>query len=370
MHRFFSTRPSALSSASSATRSTALSSSPSSSRSTAPSSAQSSSPAPDRSNALSMLLWAAAILALLFTPVAIASADADRPIDEILEPIQLTERVFYFYGSIEARTPLNLAMNNNVGFIVTDSGVVLIDSGPSYAVAARIAAAIATVTDLPITHVVNLGSQDHRWLGNGWFLGQGAEIVTLKRTAETQKQHGPPHLNRLTRVLGEEAMADTEAVTAPAPIDADRHVFEVGGVPFELFFVANAHFPGDSMLYLPNEDVVFTGDVVYTERMLGIHPQSDPVGKLESFRKLEELDPAIVVPGHGAATDLAKARRDTGEYLEVLIHEIQNGLDDWETLDETVARISELAQFRHLLHYDDWHRVNVNRTYLFLEAAP
>lgn len=123
------------------------------------------------------------------------------------------------------------------------------------------------------------------------------------------------------------------------------------------------------MLHLPTEDVVFTGDIVYTEQMLGIHPQSDPVGKLESFRKLGELNPAIVVPGHGAATDLATARRDTGGYLETLIGEVRAGLEDWESLDETIERIAELSPFQHLLHYDDWHRVNVNRTYLLLEAA-
>lgn len=314
-------------------------------------------------------LSAVATVALLVVTSTTAHADADRPIGEILEPVQLTERVYYFYGSIEARTPLNLGMNNNVGFVVTDAGVVLIDSGPSYRVAALIAEAVASVTDQPITHVVNLGSQDHRWLGNGWFLEHGSEIIALQRTAETQARFGATHLDRLTRTLGEEAMADTEPVTAPAPIDADRHAFEIGGVAFELLFVANAHFPGDSMLHLPGENAVFTGDVVYTERMLGIHPQSDPVGKLESFRRLEDLSPAIVVPGHGAATDLATARRDTGDYLALLIDEIRAGLDDWETLDDTVARLAELPQFQHLLHYDDWHRVNVNRTYLFLEAS-
>ncbi|AHE97421.1 MBL fold metallo-hydrolase [Thioalkalivibrio paradoxus] len=314
-------------------------------------------------------LSAAAAVVLLVLTTAAAQADADRPIDEILEPIQLTDRVYYFYGSIEARTPVNLGMNNNVGFVVTDAGVVLIDSGPGYQVAAMIAEAVASVTDQPITHVINLGSQDHRWLGNGWFLEHGAEIIALQRTAETQERFAATHLDRLTRTLGEEAMAGTEPVTAPDPVGADRHTFEIGGVQFELIFVANAHFPGDSMLHLPNEDVVFTGDVVYTERMLGIHPQSDPVGKLESFRRLEELDPGIVVPGHGAATDLATARRDTGDYLEFVIHEVRAGLDDWETLDDTVARIAEPPQFQHLRHYDDWHRVNVNRTYLFLEAA-
>jgi glyoxylase-like metal-dependent hydrolase (beta-lactamase superfamily II) len=298
------------------------------------------------------------------------NANVDRPIAAILEPIALTDRVYYFYGSIEARTPLNLGMNNNIGFVVTDAGVVLIDSGPSQHVAAKITAAVATVTDQPITHVINLGSQDHRWLGNGWFLANGAEIIALQRTAETQQRFAATHVQRLTQALGEEVMAGTEPVTAPVPIAADRHAFTIGGVAFELFFVADAHFPGDSMLYLPDEQLVFTGDVVYTERLLGIHPQSNPVGKLESFRQLATLNPTIIVPGHGAATDLATARRDTGDYLEFVLHEVRAGIDDWEMLDATVERIQELPQFQHLRHYDEWHRINVNRIYLFLESAP
>ncbi|AGA32629.1 SoxH - like protein [Thioalkalivibrio nitratireducens DSM 14787] len=313
-------------------------------------------------------LFFSSALALLAFSTATVQADTDRSIDEILKPLQLTDRVYYFYGSIEGRSPLNQGMNNNVGFVVTDTGVVMLDSGPSAKVAERIAQAVAGVTEQPITHVINLGSQDHRWLGNGWFRDQGAEIVALHRTVQTQPEFGQSHLQRLIRTLGEEAMAGTEPVSAAEPVDADEHRLEVGGVTFDLLFVANAHFPGDIMVHLPDEDVVFTGDFVYTERIMGIQPNSDPVGKLENFRKLEELNPAIVVPGHGAATDLATARRDAGDYLEVIIREVRTGLENWETLDETVDRLADLPEFQHLLHYDNWHRTNVNRTYLFLEA--
>lgn len=311
-----------------------------------------------------------AMLALLAGLGATVQADTDRSIDEILVPIQLTDRVYYFYGSIEARAPINLGMNNNTGFVVTDSGVVMIDSGPSYQVAARMAVAVASVTDQPITHVINLGSQDHRWLGNGWFLEHGAEIIALQRTAETQARYGSQHVNRSISTLGAEVMAGTEPVTAPDPINADHHRIEIGGVTFDLIYVADAHFPGDIMVHLPDEDVVFTGDFVYTERILGIQPESNPVGKLANFRRLEELNPTIVVPGHGAATDMATARRDSGDYLEVVVGEVRSGLENWETLDETVERLADLPQFEHLLHYDAWHRANVNRTYLFLEAQP
>lgn len=307
-------------------------------------------------------------LALIAATITQVHTDTNRSIEEILQPIQLTDRVYYFYGSIEARAPINLGMNNNTGFVITDDGVVMVDSGPGYQVAGRIAAAVASVTDQPITHVINLGSQDHRWLGNGWFLEHGAEIVTLQRTAETQARYGASHMNRSIRTLGEEAMAGTEPVTAPYPIDADVHRIDIGGVPFELIYVADSHFPGDIMLNLPGESVVFTGDFVYTERLLGIQPESNPVGKLENFRRLAQINPQIVVPGHGAATDMTTARRDAGDYLEVIVGEVQTGIENWETLDETVDRLADLPQFQHLLHFDAWHRANVNRTYLFIEA--
>ena len=311
----------------------------------------------------------AALASLFFVlPLTAVPAETDRSIDEILEPIQLTDRVYYFYGSIEGRSPLNLGMNNNVGFVVTNDGVVMIDSGPSHQVAARIADAVAGVTEQPITHVINLGSQDHRWLGNGWFLDHGAEIVALRRTVETQERYAASHMNRSTRNLGEAAMTDTVPTVAPEPIDADRHELEIGGVRIEMIYTADAHFPGDIMVHLPEENVVFTGDVVYTERLLGIQRESDPEGKLANFHTLEALNPEIVVPGHGAATDLATARRDTGDYLEVLVREVRAGLEDWETLDETVERLADLPQFQHLLHYDAWHRANVNQSYLIMEA--
>ncbi len=324
----------------------------------------------------SNVLWrqgqaAVIALGLLLGSGLAAQADeepADRPIETILEPIQLTDRVYYFYGSIEGRSEANMGLNANTGFVVTEDGVVLLDSGPSFRVAQRMEQAIAAITDQPITHVISVGSQDHRWLGNGYFCQRGAELVALERTARTQAEYGERHIESLGRQVGEAAMVGTLPVPSRTPVDADEYTLEVGGVQFDLIYAADAHFPGDIMVHLPGEDVVFTGDFVFTERLMGIHPFSDPVGKLENFRRLEAIDPTHVVPGHGRAGDMALARRDAGAYLETIVAEVKAGIEDWESLGEVVDRLGDLEAFRHLLHYDDWHRPNVNRTYLFIEG--
>jgi glyoxylase-like metal-dependent hydrolase (beta-lactamase superfamily II) len=64
--------------------------------------------------------------------------------------------------------------------------------------------------------------------------------------------------------------------------------------------------------------VLFTGDVVYVERMLGVLPVSNTKQWLATFDVIEQLAPARLVPGHGKVTDVATARADTRAYLEAL----------------------------------------------------
>jgi glyoxylase-like metal-dependent hydrolase (beta-lactamase superfamily II) len=151
-------------------------------------------------------------------------------------------------------------------------------------------------------------------------------------------------------------------------LDSDRVTLELGGVGFELLWLGDAHFPGDAVVWLPDAQVLFSGDLVYVDRMLGVLPWSAVKDWQAAFLRMEALAPRIIVPGHGPVCDLAKARRDTGDYLDWLVRETDAALEDREALDTVVARLADAPQFRHLQHYDSWHRVNVSRTYLQLEG--
>jgi len=65
-----------------------------------------------------------------------------------------------------------------------------------------------------------------------------------------------------------------------------------------------------------------------------------------------------------------KAQKQTGDYLAYLITGVKKALDDWSELDETVIALTETAdQFKNLQNFDSWHKLNINRTYLQLEAV-
>ncbi len=285
-----------------------------------------------------------------------------------LLPEQVAPNAWALVGEIGPRTAENHLLNNTLGFVVTDEGVVLIGSGASLAGARLIEQAVAGVTQQPIRWVIDIGAQDHHWLGNSYFADKGIEIIALARTVAAQKAHADDHMARLHR-FDPEAAKSARPVYASRIIEKDHAKLDLGGTRIDLIWPGNGHFPGDAIAWLPEPRVVYTGDFVFLDRMLGIHPFTSVRSWQQAFERIAALDPKVVVPGHGHPGSLAKARRETGDYLNFLIEGVSRALADWKDLGETTDELGEAPQFRYLKFYDGWHRRNINRTYLELEAA-
>jgi glyoxylase-like metal-dependent hydrolase (beta-lactamase superfamily II) len=282
---------------------------------------------------------------------------------------RVADNVYAIVGPLGQRSAENDGLNANYGFVVTPAGVALIDSGASRLGAQKLAAAIRAVTDQPVHWVINTGSQDHRWLGNAYFAGQGAEIIALERTAAMQTQSARQQLDGLRRFLGER-LAGTVPLSAALPqkVGADGTVkLTLGGEAFVLSHT-DAHYPGDALVHLPRQNVVFAGDLVYVDRLLGVLPASSVRSGQRAFRALEALRPARIVPGHGRVCELAQARRESGDYYDFLADTVGRAARDMEPMDAVLDKYADLPAFRHLANYQDLHRANMNRAFTEFEG--
>ncbi|MFZ0105906.1 MAG: MBL fold metallo-hydrolase, partial [Thiobacillus sp.] len=244
--------------------------------------------------------------------------------------------------------------------------VILIDSGASRLGADKLAAAIAEVTDKPVRWVVNTGSQDHRWLGNDYFAGKGAEIIALARTAATQAEYAEQHMQGMKRFLGER-MQGTRPLPASKTLSGDSATLQLGGETLELTYT-DAHFPGDAWVWLPKRGVMFSGDLIYVDRILGVLPWSSVANGHKAFKALAALQPARIVPGHGRVCDLAQAQRETGDYYDFLADKVGAAAKEMEPLTATLDRYQDMPQFRHLYNYEDLHRANMSRAFTEFES--
>lgn len=281
---------------------------------------------------------------------------------------QVTSNVYALVGPLGQRSADNDGLNANYGFIVTPKGVILIDSGASRLGAMKIETAIRAVTKTPVRWVINTGSQDHRWLGNDYFASRGAEVIAMSRTAATQAEYGAQHMEGLTRLLGER-MQGTKPLPATKTLGGDSVMLKLGGETLMLT-CTDAHFPGDAWVWLPKRGVMFSGDLVFVDRLLGVLPWSSVMSSQRAFRALVALKPSRIIPGHGRVCDLAQAKRETGDYYDFLVDKVGAAAKDMEPMSEVLNRYSDLPAFRHLENYDGLHRPNMNRAFTEFETAP
>ena len=120
------------------------------------------------------------------------------------------------------------------------------------------------------------------------------------------------------------------------------------------------------MVWLPQKNVLFAGDVVYVDRLLGVIPVSNTRNWLETFAVIEALEPKLIVPGHGDVTDVATARADTKAYLLALRAHMKRAVDDGVDLSAAVKSFDG-RPFMRLQNAAELMPGNASRTYLELE---
>ncbi len=286
------------------------------------------------------------LLHRLFVVILVALASAPTAAaEDVLRVEPVAEGVWAIVGPTVQRSPENLGNNATFGLIETDSGAILVDSGGSTRGAQQLMTAIRSVTDHPVTHVINTGGQDHRWLGNGWFQDQGATLIASAAAVADQQERADAQFQRLRALIGEANLAGTEAVTAPEPF-TDATTLDIDGRHLELRRVGPAHTPGDTYVWLPEAQVVFSGDVIYHDRMLGVGSQSDNQHWLDAFDAIAALEPAVVVPGHGRPGPLSQSQAETRDYLAHLRDHIGAVIDQGGDMMDAAA--VDQSAFSHL----------------------
>lgn len=278
---------------------------------------------------------------------------------------RVADGVYAFVGETGARTPANEGLNANLGLVVTPEGALLIDSGATWQGARQIHVAVRRVTAQPVRWVINTGGQDHRWLGNGYFRTQGAELIAHAAAEADMRNRGNDQVQALRAVLGPRAEG-TVPVLPTRWLQGRDERLKFGGVVVELKHRGGAHTPGDLLVWLPAQRVLFSGDVVYVDRLLGVLPTSHSKAWLETFAAIEALNPERIVPGHGRVCTLDQAGRETRDYLAALRAHMKRAVD--EGLDMSAAiRSFDASPFSHLLNAAELMPGNASRVYLELE---
>lgn len=329
-------------------------------------------PMPWRALAVLALLWWAAALALAQTPArpelgsgAALSAAAAAALPAMVAQ-QVSPSAWYVEGLSALGSPGNQNFISNAAFVVTPAGVVVIDALGSPVLAQRLLAEIGRITPLPVTHVIVTHYHADHVYGLQVFKAQGARIVA-HRAAQT-------YLNSDTARLRLQASrqdlapwidGQTRLVPADAWIDGAQEL-SVGGVRLLLQPVGPSHTPEDLVVYLPQEKVLFAGDLVFRSRIPFVG-QADSGHWIEALDALLAFDASVIVPGHGPLSSQARqdmqVTRDYLAYLRTSMGQAARNMEPFEQAYEAV----DWRRFEHLPLFRVANRMNAYNTYLLME---
>ena len=280
------------------------------------------------------------------------------------KPVEVIPYVWSAIGATAPPTYENTGHNNNLSFIVTGDGVIVVNGGAAYILAQALHEEIKAVTDQPVKLVINENGQGHAMLGNSYWAEQGVPILAHVDAAAEFEEYGAQILDGMKRYNRDKA--EGTYLAGPTETFEDEYIVEMGGFRVEVRYLGPAHSPGDISVWLPDQSLVIAGDMAFHERLLPIFEHTYTADWLETWdTEFEALNATYVIPGHGHPTNMAQVRRYTRDYLIWLRERIGEHLEDGGDLAD--AYYVDQSPFAHLDTFEELATRNAGRVYEQME---
>ena len=250
-------------------------------------------------------------------------------------PREVVPGVWSAIGATAPGTYANSGHNNNLSFVITDAGVVVVNAGDNYLLAKSLHDEIRKITEQPVKYVVLENGQGHAMLGSSYWQEQGVPVIAHVDALHEIEEQSFALLEGMQDRAKEKA-AGTRIVMPDETFDGSM-IIELGGERIELLNLGPAHSPGDIVVWLPARKLVISGDMAFHQRMLPLFEHTDTRAWIETWNKFEALGADVVIPGHGEPTDMATVRKYTRDYLVYLREKIGEVIESGGSLQEAYA---------------------------------
>ncbi len=308
----------------------------------------------------------AAVFFALTTPVSANQAIPDQYPASLLysAPIEVVPHVWTSIGQTAPSTYENAGHNNNLSFIVTGDGVVVVNGGGAAKLAEALHDEIRRITDQPVKLVINENGQGHAMLGNSYWAGLGVPILAHDDAHTEFEERGYDILDSAKKRLKERA--EGTDVALPSETFDEEKTIKMGAFTIKALHLGPAHSPGDIQVWLPKQRLVIAGDMAFHERIPPIFEDTNTSGWIETWDEaFEPLKALYVIPGHGHPTNMAQVRRYTRDYLVYLREKVAEVIEAGDGLAE--AYYVDQSPYAHMDTFEELATRNAGRVFEAME---
>ena len=281
-------------------------------------------------------------------------------------PLAVTEiasGVYVHRGVHEEIASTNRGGIANLGFVVGERCVAVIDTGGAPVTGQALRAAVARVTDRPVCHVINTHVHPDHVLGNSAFLPDEPEFIGHWRLPAQMQARGPYYVAALRRDTG--LQYGEETVVIPTRTVEDSLELDLGGRRLRLEAMPAAHTDNDLIVTDLATGTLWLSDLLFVDRVPSL--DGSLTGWLAVLQQLATRRVERAVPGHGpVAVPWPEAALPQRRYLQALVTDTRRAIDDGDTMEEAIATVAAGEAGRWRL-FEDYHARNVGKAYAELE---
>ncbi len=303
--------------------------------------------------------------------IALSAADAA---DSPLPYYEVAPGTFLLFGNVAISDPYNRGWNGNAGFVVSDEGVVVIDSLGTPKLGSRLIATVRSVTDRPITHlVITHNHPDHSYGAAAFRRLPGVTVIAHAGTLDYIDSEQAESSAAYRRELLGEDMAGFQWVTPDRLIGGERFSaqrIQSGKRRFDIYNVGRHHSFGDLVVHQVDDGILWVSDLAFNQRTTFMGDGHSPqVLEAQDWLARRFPDARLMIPGHGSAqTPPFPMLTRTHDYVQRLRQRMAAAVEAGQSLDEAVDA-ADFPDWRSERLYDLNHRANANFVYREQEDA-
>jgi len=227
------------------------------------------------------------------------------------------------------------AFDSNSGIILTDEGVVVVDTGQNPIESRDILATVKKLTAMPVRLIID--TEPHADHTTGHFVFPGAIVIAAEGGGASMRAAdlaAPDRIQRLAATSPEmKAALEGYRFISPHIEYHDRMTINFGGRTIELIYMKGVHSESDSAVWLPRERVLFSASAFVVNQINVLRPFVTIPDILAAGKMLKALNPEHVVPGHGTPGTV-KIFDDGEKYYALLMDRVDKSMKEGKSLDD------------------------------------
>ena len=251
----------------------------------------------------------------------------------------------------------------NIGFIIGDKCIAVIDTGGSIDIGNKLLKKIKSISDKPICYVINTHVHFDHMLGNKAFTLENPEFVGHHQLTAEVERNREFFLEQFKNDLGPNP-ASSSIIGPTILVDKSREL-DLGDRVLTLISFPVSHSHSDLIIIDNKTNTLWAGDLIFRERIPSL--TGSLIGWIKVMEDLPGLEVKLVIPGHGnVAESMSIAIKQQREYLQRLLDETRRAIEDGQFVNEAAENIDKDNLSNWLLH-DFQHPTNVSRAFTELE---